>query len=103
MGDCDVTFCDNDAVFHVTSKAVLPEDCAKELLQHESIGNEIYQEFLQARLQGKKSIWSKITKRRYKTFKTQLMMKKKSQCSSNPVKRRKTLAILVPYHFMKKI
>ena len=77
MGDCDVTFCDNDAVFHVISKAVLPEDCAKELLQHESIGNEIYQEFLQARLQGKESIWSKIIKRRYKTFKTQLMMKKK--------------------------
>ena len=76
MADCDVTFCDNDAVFHVTSKAALPEDCAKELLQHESIGNEIYQEFLQARLQGKESIWSKITKR-YKTFKTQLMMKKK--------------------------
>ena len=63
MGNCDVTSCDNDAAFHVTSKAVLPEDCTKELLQHESIGKEIYQEFKRTRLQGKGSIWSTITKK----------------------------------------
>ena len=68
MGNCDATFCNNDAVFNVTSKAVLPEDCAKELLQHESIGNEIYQEYSQTRLEGKESIWSTITKRKFKTF-----------------------------------
>ena len=33
------------------SKAVLPENCAKELLQHETVGNKIYQEFVQTRLQ----------------------------------------------------
>ena len=68
MGNCDARFCNNDAVFNVTSKAVLPEDCAKELLQHESIGNEIYQEYSQTRLEGKESIWSTITKRNFKTF-----------------------------------
>ena len=79
MGDCDVTFCDNDAVFHVISKAVLPEDCAKELLQHESIGNEIYLKFVGRRLQGKESICSTIPKRKLKTVKTQTkMMKKKA-------------------------
>ena len=62
MGNCDVTFCGNDAVFHVASKAVLPEDCTKELLQHESIEKEIYQEFKRTRLQEKGSIWSTITK-----------------------------------------
>ena len=68
MGNCDVTFCDND-VFHDTLKAVLPEDCAKVLLQHESTGNEIYQEFVRTRLQGNESIWSTITKRKLKTMK----------------------------------
>ena len=29
---------------------VLPEDYAKQILQHESIGNQIYQEFVRARL-----------------------------------------------------
>ena len=51
----------------------------KELLQHQSIGNEIYQEFAQTRPQEKESICSTITKRKLKTFKTQFkMMKKKS-------------------------
>ena len=39
-GNWYVKFCDNGAVFHVTSKAVLPEDCEKELLQHKSTGNK---------------------------------------------------------------
>ena len=76
MGNCNVTFCDNDA-FHDTLKAVLPEDCAKVLLQHESTGNEIYQEFVRTRLQGKESIWSTITKRKLKTFEIQLKTMKK--------------------------
>ena len=46
IGNCDVTFCDNDIAFHVTSKAMLPEDCTKELLQHKIKGNEIFQESL---------------------------------------------------------
>ena len=77
MVSYDVTFCDNDASFHVISKAVLPEDRVKDLLQHKSIGNEIYQYFLRTRLQGKKSIWSTITKRKLKTFKTQVKIIKK--------------------------
>lgn len=56
---------------------VLPEDYAKQILQHESIGNQIYQEFVWARLKRKKLIWSTITKRKLKTFKTQLKMLKK--------------------------
>lgn len=76
MGNCDVTFCAM-IVFHVTSKAVLPQECAKRLLQDKSIGNEIYQEPVQTRLQGKESICPAITKRKLKTFKTQSKMMKK--------------------------
>ena len=61
----------------------------KELLQHQSIGNEIYQEFAQTRPQEKESICSTITKRKLKTFKTQFKMMKKSRWSSNPVKEKK--------------
>ena len=65
MGTCDVTFCDNDAVLH---QKRFYQKIVQKLLQHESIGNEIYQE---------ESIWSTITKRKLKTFKIQLMMMKK--------------------------
>lgn len=63
-GNWYVKFCDNGAVFHVTSKAVLPKDCAKELLQHESTGNN----FLPRVCTNKIT----MTKRKFKTFKTQL-------------------------------
>ena len=49
----------------------------KELLQHQSIGNEIYQEFAQTRPQEKESICSTITKRKLKTFEIQLKTMKK--------------------------
>lgn len=71
MGNFDVTFCAM-IVFHVTSKAVLPQECAKRLLQDESIGNETYQESVQTRLQGKESIFPAITKRKLKASKPSL-------------------------------
>ena len=77
MGNCDVTFCDNGTVFHVASKTVLTEHYPKNLLQHENLGNKFYQDFVRTRLQGEESIWSTITKRKLKTFKTQLKIMKK--------------------------
>ena len=77
MKNHDVTFVDNSKVFNVVSKAVLPEECATELLDHDVIGEEIYQGFIKTRLQGDISIWSPIKKRKLKTFKTQLKVVKK--------------------------
>ena len=77
MSNCDVIFCDNGTVFHVASKTVLTEHYPKNLLQHENVGNKFYQDFVRTRLQGEESIWSTITKRKLKTFKTQLKIVKK--------------------------
>ena len=52
MKNYDVTFVDNSKVFNVVSKAVLPEECATELLEHDVIVEEIYQGFIKTRLQG---------------------------------------------------
>lgn len=73
----DVTFTENNSVFNVISKAVLSEDIADELLQHDSIGMKLYEEFVTSRIQGEKSIWGKMTKRKLKTFKSQLVVTKR--------------------------
>ena len=70
MGNYDVTFTKNNAVFNVVSKAVLPEDVADELLKHDSIEKNLYEEFVTSRIQGEESIWYKMTKRKVKTFKS---------------------------------
>ena len=73
----DVTFTENNTVFIVVSKAVLPEDVADELLKHERIGRKLYGECVTSRIQGKKSIWDTMTKRKLKTFKSQFAVTRK--------------------------
>ena len=52
MDNYDVTFTENNAVFNVVSKAVLFEDVAGELLKHDSIGKNLYEEFFTSKIQG---------------------------------------------------
>ena len=77
MDNYNVTFTENNAVFNVVSKAVLPEDVAGELLNHDSIGKNLYEEFVTSRIQGEESIWGKLTKRKLRTFKSQLAVTRK--------------------------
>ena len=72
MDNCNVSYTENNAVFDVVSKAVLPEDVAEEPVKHDRIGKNLYEEFVTSRIQGEKSIWDKMTKRKLKTFKSQL-------------------------------
>ena len=77
MEKYDVTFTRNNSVFNVVSKAVLPEEAATELLEHNSIGKKMYDEFITLRIQGGKQIWDKMAKRKLKTFKSHLAVIKK--------------------------
>lgn len=47
---------DNNAVFNVVLKAVLPEEGVFELLDIDEIGREIYQNLIKMRLSGDLSI-----------------------------------------------
>ena len=77
MENYDVTFSRNDGVFNVVSKAVLSEDFVDEVLNHDSIGKKMYDDFVITRIQGKESVWDKMTKRKLNTFKSQLAVTRK--------------------------
>ena len=73
MASFSVTFAaENDSVYNVVSKAVLPETVANDLLHHQRIGFDLYNEFISDRIQGSLSIWSPMKKYGLKTFKTQM-------------------------------
>ena len=67
-----LNFTENDAVYNVISKAVLPDTVSNEILQHEAIGADLHKEFIQKRLHGDTSIWAPFKKRNFKNFKTEL-------------------------------
>ena len=58
----------SDDVFNTTTKAVLPTKKADEFLQHKQIGEDLYKVFKDERVNGEKSIWEKMTKRKLPTF-----------------------------------
>ena len=55
-------------MFNVVTKAVLPKASASELLKNEAIGTDLYRVFTEERIIGDVSIWSKMNKRKLKTF-----------------------------------
>lgn len=70
MGEFDVSFNEeHDAVFNVISKAVLPTAFAKEVLDHESIGQRSYESFVKTRFHGSLSVWDPMKKTNLKSFK----------------------------------
>ena len=66
-----VSFEENEFVMNIVSKAVLPVEIATKLLQHERIGEELYQSFINERLIGSESVWSPLKKCKLPTFKNQ--------------------------------
>ena len=72
MDTFELTFTENDAVFNVLSKAVIPDQVSDEILQHETIGLDLHKDFVDKRLHGDVSIWAPFKKRNLKSFKTEL-------------------------------
>lgn len=71
-----VDFKENQAVFNLVSKAILPEEVADELLRHGKVGEELYCSFVTERLKGNISVWSPMKKRNLKTFRNQAKVTK---------------------------
>ena len=67
MNEFDVTFGQSDSVYNLVSKAVLP---SQEILQHIQIGSKHYQEFIDERLTGEKSLWQPLKRVNLPTFKS---------------------------------
>ena len=71
MDNFDESFIEDSSVFNVVSKAVLPENVADEVLNHQKIGDSMYKEFINERFKGEISVWSPLKKRNRKTFTSQ--------------------------------
>ena len=57
MKSFNVSFEASQFLANVVTKAVLPQKVAEEFLQHEKIGQALYNTFVQDRIQGEQSIW----------------------------------------------
>ena len=68
---------ENDIVFNVISKAVLPPLFATEVINHTSIEHAAYQDFISNRFHGNISVWSPMQKRNLKSLKANNKMIKK--------------------------
>ena len=75
MEEFNVSFDPCTCVFNVITNAVLPESAANELLNHQKIGKEMYNEFVVNRFNGETSIWAPLKKRNLRCFKTELTRK----------------------------
>ena len=59
-----------DIIFNVATKEVLKITAENDILNHAKEGELLYDKFVTERIVGIKSIWSRMTKRMLKTFKT---------------------------------
>lgn len=53
-------FNNNTSIFNTVSKAVLPAQTAADIFSHEDIGKVMYQSFIDKKIKGEVSIWSKM-------------------------------------------
>ena len=60
MDTFGVDFMEKSCVFNIVTKAVLPESSAAELLNHQSIGQGLYELFSKERIKEEASLWSTI-------------------------------------------
>ena len=67
MNEFNVSFEPSESVYNLVSKAVLP---SQEILQHKQIGSKHYQEFVDERIVGDKSIWLPLKRLNLPTFKS---------------------------------
>ena len=92
MDEFDVGFNDSDCVYNVISKAVLLIQSASEVLNHNDIGKECYNKFLEERFHGSLSVWAPLKKRQLKSFKaTKKCIKTKVGAKVVQLKEEKTL------------
>ena len=68
MEALDVSFRDSDTVYNVVSKAILSEQAKADILNHNSIGNDMYKKFKGKRIYRKKCVWDKMPQRKLLTF-----------------------------------
>ena len=66
MENFEVSFNGHEAIFNVFSKAVIPDNVAEEVLNHDKIGERLYKEFIEERFNGEKFIWSPLKKKKLK-------------------------------------
>ena len=64
----EVDFSNTDDVFNIVTKVVLPPSKASIFLAHDYIGEELYIKFKEERLQGDRSVWDPMKKRKMPTF-----------------------------------
>ena len=65
MEALDVSF-DSDTFYNVVSIAILSEQA--DILNHNSIGNDMYKKFKGERIYRKKCVWDKMPQRKLLTF-----------------------------------
>ena len=66
----DVSFKDSDTVYNVVSKTILSKLGKADILNHNSIGNDMYKKFKDERIYSEKCVWDKVPQRSLLTFKS---------------------------------
>ena len=70
MEALDVSFRDSDTVYNVVAKAILSKQAKADILDHNSIGNDMYKKFKDERIYGEKCVWDKMPQIKLLTFKS---------------------------------
>ena len=70
MEALDVSFRDSDTFSNVVYKAILSEQAKADILNHNSIGNDMYKKFKDERIYSEKCVWDKMPQRKLLTFKS---------------------------------
>ena len=68
MEALDVSFSGSDTFYNVVFKAILSEQA--DILNHNSIGNDMYKKFKGERIYSEKCVWDKMPQRKLLTFKS---------------------------------
>ena len=62
---------DEDDIYNLLTKEVMDEKVSKDILERDEIGQRMFVEFAIERLtEGRLCVWDKMTKKKFKTFKT---------------------------------
>ena len=61
MEALDVSFRDSDTVCNVVSKTILSEQAQADILNHNSIGNDMHKKYKDERIYSEKCVWDKAT------------------------------------------
>lgn len=94
MQNFDLSFIQDGPLTNIVSNAVLSESASNEILCHEKIGADIYNEFINERLHGEMSVWDPVQRRNLKTFKSELTKKVKSTVDGKVVQLKEEKSLL---------